>query len=178
MQEQPYTTHGGVRNATEKVAWSSLVSKLAAGGAMKLPTSSACSPKLHPHAREARARSSRRILLSKQPPCSAALVPRWSALCTHAAATSFAASLLFEELSPHHDHEEDLPPLGHFLSPPCRQLPPSRGRKVWNCTSPTTSTGQYKRSLCLEAAQYNSSVSMDLLRLKRSERKTKNVFHI
>ena len=46
MQEQPYTTHGG--ETTEDVAWSSLESKLAAGGAMKLPISSACSPKPEP----------------------------------------------------------------------------------------------------------------------------------
>ena len=62
---------------------------------------------------KARARSSPPSL---QAATSAALVSRWSALLTHAAATSFAASLLFEDLSPHHNHDGDLPPLGHLLS--------------------------------------------------------------
>ena len=61
----------------------------------------------------ARARSSPPSL---QAATSAALVSRWSALLTHAAATSFAASLLFEDLSPHHNQDGDLPPLGHLLS--------------------------------------------------------------
>ena len=46
---------------------------------------------------KARARSSPPSL---QAATSAALVSRWSALLTHAAATSFAASLLFEDLCP------------------------------------------------------------------------------
>ena len=62
---------------------------------------------------KARARSSPPSL---QAATSAALVSRWSALLTHAAATSFAASLLFEDLSPHHNQHGDLPPLGHLLS--------------------------------------------------------------
>ena len=74
----------------------------------------------------ARARSSPPSL---QAATSAALVSRWSALLTHAAATSFAASLLFEDLSPHHNLEGDLPPLGHLLShttpPRGSQSPPS-----------------------------------------------------
>ena len=56
----------------------------------------------------------------------AALVSRWSALLTHAAATAFAASLLFEDLSPHHNHDGDLPPLGHFLSHTSPPVPVSR----------------------------------------------------
>ena len=62
---------------------------------------------------KARARSSPPSL---QAATSAALVSRWSALLTHAAATSFAASLLFENLSSHHNQDGDLPPLGHLLS--------------------------------------------------------------
>ena len=57
---------------------------------------------------------------------SAALVSRWSALLTHAAATSFAASLLFEDLFPHHNHDGDLPPLGHLLSHTSPPVPVSR----------------------------------------------------
>ena len=41
-------------------------------------------------------------------------------------------------------------------------------------------TGRYKNSQCLEAAQYNSPVSMDLLRLKRSggnKKIIKRIFH-
>ena len=39
-------------------------------------------------------------------------------------------------------------------------------------------TGQYKNSRCLEAAQYNSPVSMDLLRLKRSGGEKKKKCHL
>ena len=62
---------------------------------------------------KARARSSPPSL---QAATTSALVSRWSALLTHAAATSFAASLLFEDLSPHHNLDGDLPPLGHLPS--------------------------------------------------------------
>ena len=56
----------------------------------------------------------------------AALVSRWSALLTHAAATSFAASLLFEDLSPHHNLDGDLPALGHLLAHASPAVPASR----------------------------------------------------
>ena len=72
---------------------------------------------------KARARSSPPSL---QAATSAALVSRWSALLTHAAATSFAASLLFEDLSPHHNQDGDLPPLGHLLSHTSPPVPVSR----------------------------------------------------
>ena len=82
-----------------------------------------------------------------------ALVSRWSALLTHAAASSFAASLLFEDLSPHHNLDGDLPPLGQLLSDTSPQ--PGRGRSGLTPSLPQThlETGQYKNSLCLEAAQ-------------------------
>ena len=122
---------------------------------------------------------------SLQAATSAALVSRWSAFLTHAAATSFAASLLFEDLSPHHNHDGDLPPLGHFLShtsPPCLSVASQHGSgrsgRTPSLPQAHLETGQYKNSLCLEAAQYNSPVSTDLLRLKRSgEEKKKNVRH-
>ena len=72
---------------------------------------------------KARARSSPPSL---QAATTAALVSRWSALLTHAAATSFAASLLFEDLSPHHNLDGDLPPLGHLLSLTSPAVPSSR----------------------------------------------------
>ena len=72
---------------------------------------------------KARARSSPPSL---QAATSAALVSRWSALLTHAAATAFAASLLFEDLSPHHNHDGDLLPLGHLLSHTSPPVPVSR----------------------------------------------------
>jgi len=55
-----------------------------------------------------------------------ALVSRWSALLTHAAASSFAASLLFEDLSTHHNLDGDLPPLGQLLSDTSSAVPTSR----------------------------------------------------
>ena len=72
---------------------------------------------------KARARSSPPSL---QAATTSALVSRWSALLTHAAATSFAASLLFEDLSPHHNLDGDLPPIGHLLSLTSRAVPSSR----------------------------------------------------
>ena len=72
---------------------------------------------------KARARSSPPSL---QAATTSALVSRWSALLTHAAATSFAASLLFEDLSPHQNLNGDLPPLGHLLSHTRRAVPNSR----------------------------------------------------
>ena len=44
---------------------------------------------------------------------SAALVSRWSAFLTYAAATAFAASLLFEDF---YNQDGDLPPLAHLCS--------------------------------------------------------------
>ena len=72
---------------------------------------------------KARARSSPPSL---QAATTSALVSRWSAILTHAAATSFAASLLFEDLSPHHNLDGDLPPLGHLLSLTSPAVPSSR----------------------------------------------------
>ena len=104
-QEQPCRMPGGTRKEhiqncckTEDAAWSSLASKLEAGGAMKHPTSSACLPTPEPAPAPGH---------SKQPP-----VPLW---CPggQPAATSFAASLLFEDLSPHHHLDGDL---GHLLA--------------------------------------------------------------
>ena len=71
----------------------------------------------------ARARSSPPSL---QAATRAALVSRWSALLTRAAATSFAASLLFEDLSPHHNLDGDLPALGHLLAHASPAVPASR----------------------------------------------------
>ena len=64
-----------------------------------------------------------------------------------------------------------------FRAPPCQSAAsqPGRGRSGFTHSLPQAhlETGQYKNSLCLEAAQYNSPVLMDLLRLKRSgEKKT------
>ena len=78
----------------------------------------------------------------------------------HAAASSFAAGLLFEDLSTHHNLNGDLPPLGQLLcdtSPavPTSRLPeegldlhPPYQKHIWRLE-----TGQYKHSLRLEAAQ-------------------------
>ena len=59
--------------------------------------------------------------------------------------------------------------------PPCLSVAsqPGRGRSGLTPSLPQAhlETGQYKNSRCLEAAQYNSPVSMDLLRLKRSGEK-------
>ena len=63
---------------------------------------------------------------SLQAATTSALVSRWSALLTHAAATSFAASLLFEDLSLHHNLDGDLPPIGHLLSLTSPAVPSSR----------------------------------------------------
>ena len=66
------------------------------------------------------------------------LLVQWLPIPTHAAATSFAASLLFEDFSPHHNLEGYLPPLGHLLSHKFRPVPisclPARWRKVWTYT--------------------------------------------
>ena len=51
---------------------------------------------------------------------------RWAALLTHAPASSFAASLLFEDLSTHHNLDGDLPPLGQLLSDTSPAVPTSR----------------------------------------------------
>ena len=125
---------------------------------------------------KARARSSPPSL---QAATSAALVSRWSALLTHAAATSFAASLLFEDLSPHHNQDGDPRSATsfHTRAHPCLSVASQHGSGRSGLTPSLPQahleTGQYKNSLCLEAAQYNSPVSMDLLRLKRSGGKKK-----
>ena len=72
---------------------------------------------------QARARSSPPALRAAT---TSALVSRWSALLTHAAASSFAASLLFEDLSTHHNLDGDLPPLGQLLSDTSPAVPTSR----------------------------------------------------
>ena len=72
---------------------------------------------------QARARSSPPALRAAT---TSALVSRWSALLTHAAASSFAASLLFEDLSTHHNLDGDLPPLGQLLSDTRAAVPTSR----------------------------------------------------
>ena len=72
---------------------------------------------------QARARSSP---LALRAATTSALVSRWSALLTHAAASSFAASLLFEDLSTHHNLDGDLPPLGQLLSDTSPAVPTSR----------------------------------------------------
>ena len=72
---------------------------------------------------QARARSSPPALRAAT---TSALVSRWSALLTHAAASSFAASLLFEDLSTHHNLDGDLPPLGQILSNTSPAVPTSR----------------------------------------------------
>ena len=63
------------------------------------------------------------------------------------------------------------PPFTHEPTRAC-QSPPSTGSGRSGLTpylpQAHLETGQNKNSLCLEAAQYNSPVSMDLLRLKRS----------
>ena len=73
---------------------------------------------------------------SKAKGCS--LLVQWPPILTRAAAISFAASLLFEDFSPHHNLEGYLPPLGHFLAHNFRPVPisrlPARLRKVWTYT--------------------------------------------
>ena len=49
---------------------------------------------------------------------------RWLAILTHAAAISFAVSLLLEDFCPHHNLERDYPPFTHLVSHIC---PPSQG---------------------------------------------------
>ena len=50
------------------------------------------------------------------------LISRWTALLTHAAMTAFAASLLFEDPTNHHNLDGEPPSLSDLLA----QLPPSR----------------------------------------------------
>ena len=50
----------------------------------------------------------------------ASLISRWTAFLTHAAFTAFAASLLFEDPTHHHNLDGDPPPLSDLLA----QLPP------------------------------------------------------
>ena len=50
----------------------------------------------------------------------ASLIARWTAFLTHAAFTAFAASLLFEDPTHHHNLDGDPPPLSDLLA----QLPP------------------------------------------------------
>ena len=50
----------------------------------------------------------------------ASLIARWAAFLTHAAFTAFAASLLFEDPTHHHNLDGDPPPLSDLLA----QLPP------------------------------------------------------
>lgn len=69
----------------------------------------------------------------------AALVSRWSALLTHAATMSFAANLLFEDLSPHHNLHGDFPALGHLLADPCRAVPASPVAEALVYTFPSLS---------------------------------------
>ena len=65
----------------------------------------------------------------------------------------------------------------HTRAPPCLSVASQHGSGRSGLTPSLPQahleTGQYKNSLCLEAAQYNSPVSMDLLRLKRSGGKKK-----
>ena len=109
MQEQPCRMPGGVRKEaiqkccrTEDAAWSSWASKFRRQVEQ-------WSIQLHP----------------LQPPftpsshlCGSGVQVVRSALLTHAAATSFAASLLFEDLSPHHNLDGDSPALP-TPAPPC-----------------------------------------------------------
>ena len=70
----------------------------------------------------------------------AVVLSRCSTLLTHAAATSFAASLLFEDPSLHQKLEGDLPPLGRLLSHTFAPVSASRlaawQGKVRTCTFP------------------------------------------
>ncbi len=104
---------------------------------------------------KARARSSPPSL---QAATTSVLVSCWSALRTHAVTTSFAHSLLFQDVSPHRNHDGDLPPSA-TSSPtpapvPTSRLQPGGGRPGLHSLSKTyPETGQHKKSLCLEAAQ-------------------------
>ena len=78
----------------------------------------ACSPKPEPDPA---------LPPSKQPPARPS-PPVGQLFLTHAAATTFAASPLFEDFFPHHNHDGDLPPLSetpfaHERSVPASRLP-------------------------------------------------------
>ena len=138
---------------------------------MKLPTSSACSPKpepdpalppskqppAQPSSRVGRPSLPMRQLLPLRPVCCSKIsLPTTTMTETfHRSATSF-----------------------HTPATPCLSVASQHGSGRSGLTPSLPQahleTGQYKNSLCLEAAQYNSPVSTDLLRLKRSGEK-KNV---
>ena len=131
---------------------------------MKHRTSSACSPKPEP----APAAPSLRA------PTAAALVSRWSAHHTHAAGTSFAASLLFEDLSLGRRSPSPTPPPCPLWPSRASQPPASLVAESLDLYFPTWSaleTGQHKNSLCLEVARY--------LRAAKKERRKnkKEVLH-
>ena len=138
--------------------------RLAASGAMKLPTSSACSPlsPIQPSLPPSSHQPGFRLALVSSP------YPYGSYfLCGQPAVR--------RSLSPPQPRRRPStarpPPFAH--EPRACQSPPSpveEGLESGLKPSPPQAhleTGQYKNSLCLEAAQYNSPVSMDLLQLKR-----------
>ena len=129
---------------------------------------------------KARARSSPPSLLAAT---SAALVSRWSALLTgsYFLCSQFAVRRPFSPPQPGRRPSTARPPPFAHEPPLCLSVAsqPGSGRSGLTPSLPQAhlETGQYKNSLCLEAAQYNSPLSMHLLQLKRSGgKKNQHVF--
>ena len=137
---------------------------------MKLPTSSACSPKPEPDPA---------LLPSKQPPAQPSsrggqlslpmrqLLPLRPVCCSKISLPTTTKTETFPRSATSF----------HTRAHPCLSVASQHGSGRSGLTPSLPQahleTGQYKNSLCLEAAQYNSPVSMDLLRLKRSGGKKK-----
>ena len=139
---------------------------------MKLPTSSACSPKPEPDPA---------LLPSKQPPAQPSsrggqlslpmrqLLPLRPVCCSKISLPTTTKTETFPRSATSF----------HTRAHPCLSVASQHGSGRSGLTPSLPQahleTGQYKNSLCLEAAQYNSPVSMDLLRLKRSGGKKKKI---
>ena len=135
---------------------------------MKFPTSSACSPKPEPDPA---------LNPSKQPPARPSspvgqlslpmrqLLPLWPACSSKISLPTTTRTEAFHRSATSF----------RTRPPPCLSVAsqPGRGRSGLTPSLPHAhlETGHYKNSLCLEAAQYNSPVSMDLLRLKKIQYK-------
>ena len=141
---------------------------------MKLPTSSACSPKPEPDPA---------LLPSKQPPAQPSscggqlslpmrqLLPLRPVCCSKISLPTTTKTETFPRSATSF----------HTRAHPCLSVASQHGSGRSGLTPSLPQahleTGQYKNSLCLEAAQYNSPVSMDLLRLKRSGGKKQYILY-
>ena len=106
-----------------------------------------------------------------------ALVSRRCALLTHVAASSFAASLLFEDVSPQHNLDGDLPPLGQLLSDSSPAVPTSRLPARLDLYLPdqkhTWRLARIKTVCAWRLPNKTALHPKTILRLKRSEKKNK-----